>query len=219
MHFTDGELVFFNSITEERKLEGIRLSMPGIINKESYIIDTLKTLRKKNILTKQNKLSRDGVLYAFVFEEFKRSQRHLIINNLHLGLQDEGKRIVCIVKERRNVNQMLIEKPSIIMLKLIHDCTYLQLETPSEKPRIVHQMSKENIKNDIHKFGDNRLHVQIIENGCVNYNKTYCWLHEEGYVYDYLAETVTTISPVQMRRELASILSNRAYDREEANKT
>lgn len=206
MNFTDGELVFMNSITKARKLQGLKLSMPGIINKEIYIKNTMESLQKKKLLYDRNTLNKNGALYAFIFEKFKFAKKHIVINNYHLGLLANSDNVICIIKERNNSNNILIEKQCTVLMKIIHDCVYLQKSCTYFKDEPT-KMTREKFLSEIKKYGKNRLHVRCTKEESLIYDKFFYWNEEVGYEYDFTNEVVQKATSQRMRLEIVNLFT------------
>lgn len=198
MNFSDGELVFMNSISEGNLYE-IKFTTPGIINEDRYIDDTLRELKKKDILTHDNKLSSKGAVYTYIFECFKSSRKLLIINNLHIALIENSDNAICILKKDDNSAEMLIIKAYEILYKLIMDFKYLREETKEENIQQERIIDTEQWNNYIKTFKGEALNISYSEYQKKIYQKVFYSDNKNGYEFDLLTNKERTITPQDIR--------------------
>ena len=211
MNFTDGEMVFMNSITNEKKLYGLRFITPGIINENSYIKDTIQELKKKNIINKEEKLSEEGIICSYIFEEFKSSKNRLIINNIQIALMNESDCAICLIRNGNNSNEIIIVKRDTLLLKLITDCAYLRKKT---EDNLIQEKSIENQQwcEDIKKFEGDIISVEVIQEEKKKCEKVFYWNEKNGYEYDVRTKKERIATPQYIRiflmKELGIDLKN-----------
>jgi len=198
MNFTDGEMVFMNSITNGDKLYGLRFQTPGIINESNYINETLQELRKKDILCSDDKLSEEGIIYTYLFEKFKSAKSRLIINSMHVALIDKSDNAICIIRNDTSGNEMVLVKCYDILIKLIKDCSYLREKTEeyniAEKSIETSQWF-ENMKNNQFDI----INITVMNNEKTKCDRVFYYDKIKGYEYDKLTKIERIATPQYIR--------------------
>lgn len=205
MQFSDGEMVFMNSLTSDENSLNLKCGMPGILNEEIYIQKTLKKLVEKGILDNNNNLSEKGIVCVYILERFKASKKQIVINNMHISMLDNSGNAICIIQNSWTSCEMIMVKCSDIFLKILSDCSYLKRKTKNNIESIKKIEIKE-WKERIQGFTGNILCFNIIENDEKTHESIFYWNNDEGFEYDMLTQIERSISPQYMIRFLMSKL-------------
>jgi len=198
MNFTDGEMVFMNSITKGDQLYGLRFQTPGIINESNYIKETLEELRKKEILDSDDKLSEEGVIYASLLEKFKAAKNRLIINNMQVALIGKSDNAICIIRNNTSTNEMTLVKCYEILIKLIKDCPYLRKKTEEYNIEEKHIEASEWYE-DMKKHQYDFINITVISNEKKKCDRVFYYDKINGYEYDKLTKIERIATPQYIR--------------------
>ena len=99
MTYTNGEMIFFNSILDGEEIFGVKLKEPFSID-EKYIEDTIESLQKKGIIDEKRHLVKTAENPALFIEQYKKARKHIVLNNKRMALCGENYLVVIERKEK-----------------------------------------------------------------------------------------------------------------------
>lgn len=86
MQVTQMELIFLNSITPGNHIWGLPLKVPRTEKRKELYQETIAGLVRKRLLKAENQLSILGAATAKQVDDYKRAQKHVLLNRLHIAM-------------------------------------------------------------------------------------------------------------------------------------
>ena len=99
MKFSDSEMMFMISVSRGRKPLGIDIKIPEDSQREEYIKDAIYSLRNKNIVDENLKLTKEGADLLFFFETYRNSYRHVVLDQIYAAVLPRDRLITVMKKE------------------------------------------------------------------------------------------------------------------------
>ena len=98
MKFSDSEMMFMISVSRGRKPLGIDIKIPEDSQREEYIKDAIYSLRNKNIVDENLKLTKEGADLLFFFETYRNSYRHVVLDQIYAAVLPRD-RLITVMKK------------------------------------------------------------------------------------------------------------------------
>jgi len=213
MKFSAQEMIFLNSLSDGPAPFGISFSMPVEAEKEKFIADTIQSLKGKNIVDSDAKLSKLGVIPVKVLEIYKNAKEHIIFNHLFM-CRTADNQFICIVPVSGEYDMFSID-PSVVLLMALKQSSFMC--GAQEKDAIPFQPQKidyEEWQQSMTPFADNNIVVGKFQGEHPVLEKVYYWDDQIGFVYDFHIQERTQLFPREMRLQLMDILGI-SYETEE----
>ncbi|WOO37882.1 DUF5081 family protein [Anaerocolumna sp. AGMB13020] len=131
MLFKEEELICFNSVLDGKRIFGTNFSAPQEISKE-YIEKTLSQLAENKFLDENKKPTESFCLAVKVLEEYKKSQRYLIMNQMNIAFAKDKKNIICLGKTDKGY-EMTVLKKELFLYEYMRNIPFLAEEDSKER--------------------------------------------------------------------------------------
>lgn len=204
MKFSEQEMVFLNSLSDGPMPFGLSLSVPEG-EKEKYIADTIQSLKSKNIVDSDTKLSKLGIIPVKVLEIYKNAEEHILLNHLYMCRTSDNK-LICIAPNSQEYDMFTVD-PSVVLLMLLKQSSYMcRAQDKDAVPYAPQKVDYEKWQQSMASFADHSIVVGKFQKGRPVLEKNYYWDEQTGFTYDFHSEERTQLYPREMRLQLMDIL-------------
>ncbi|MDE7222306.1 MAG: DUF5081 family protein [Acetatifactor sp.] len=199
------ELIFLNSITPGNHIWGMPLRFKRTEDFNELYQKTIEGLVQKHLLESETKLSILGAAAAKLVDDYKRAERYVIFNRLHIALLSDYDGAV-IVQTEPGCYEILRQNRAAILLQILEQ--YEELCAAGKRLQISTILSPENFLKEISKASNNILLGKYDNNRSVEEGVLF-WDNHKIYYYDVKRERKHRMSAPQVRNLLADILELR----------
>jgi hypothetical protein len=131
MLFKEEELICFNSVLDGNRIFGTSFSAPQEVS-EDYIEITLAQLAEHKFLDDNMKPTESFCLAVKVLEEYKKSQRYLMMNKMNIAFSKDKKNIICLCKAD-NGYEMTVLKKELFLYEYMRNIPFMAEEDSKER--------------------------------------------------------------------------------------
>ena len=198
------ELIDINLTIGGRKIEGISFDVKG----EDYVERLMKAndnLTAKGLIIDDDDFSDKLMEIAGLLEHYKASEHKIFINNLRIGLVDEGYAVVLELLEEGDVKISFV--PKIVIVKTYIDGAEFLSGYQEEGLEYEKEPCTEDefLRELNQREWPNLLIIQSYINQRTNLCQTYYFDDEEAYCFDYMEKTLRQRGPENFRLDLLKI--------------
>lgn len=203
MRFTEHEMVFFNSITKGNTVLGIPLSFRPKDGHDKEVKRTVQGLIEKGVLKSETELTRQGALPARALECYKESNRHIIINYLHIALLEKKEAVVIIPLKNHEYEMLRLPRTALLYLLLEKYPVLREMAKPTEvRSELV---DIDTFLQELKEYDGNIMVGEFRDKG-MEKEQVYYWKGRRMYQYNLNNQLRKSVNPVQVRRELMTLL-------------
>lgn len=204
MKFTEQEMVFLNSLSDGPSPFGISLTVPSDEDKEHYLVSTIQSLKEKNIVDADSKLSKLGVIPVKVLEIYKNADEHILLNRLCMCRTSDNQ-LICILPDENGYDMFSVD-PSVILLMLLKQSSYLcKAQEKDVVPYLPQKMDYVKWQQSTAPFAGHSVVVGKFQKDVPILEKNYYWDEQNGFQYDFHTEEQTQLNPREMRLQFMDI--------------
>lgn len=203
MKFSDSEMMFMISVSRGRKPLGIDIKIPEESQREEYIKDAIYSLRNKNIVDENLKLTKEGADLLFFFETYRNSYRHVALDQIYAAVLPRD-RLITVMKKEDGYELNCISS-SVLLEALLGYSEFLKCED--------HQPGRGNWENTTVEELFQRIQnstggvwVKRFTGGKPDGEKFYGWDKQQGYVVNLERNRIRSLSPLWMRKQLCQLV-------------
>lgn len=202
MQITQMELIFLNSITPGDHIWGIPLRPEKTEDHEKLYRDTIAGLVQKRLLESETRLSILGAAAAKVIDDYKQSEKYIIINRLHIALLPGCEGAIIIQTEPGNY-EILRQNRVAILLQILRQ--YEEFRAAGERQDISAILPLRQFMEKLSRCSGNMLLGKFDNQRSVEEGVLY-WDKQNICYYDVKTERSRRMSAPQVRNFLAGIL-------------
>lgn len=230
MQVTQMELIFLNSITPGDHIWGIPLKAPKAEMRKELYQETIEGLVRKRLLKSENQLSILGATAAKQVDDYKRSQKYVLLNRLHIAMLPELGCVTIVPTEQGSTevahadtamhNQMgaarnmqergsyeiLRQNRAAILLKILR--SYEELCAGRKELDLDSLCSFDHFVEELNNYPCSMLLGKYDSNRSIEEGVLY-WDKQKIYYFDVKREKKRRMSAPQVRNFLADILELR----------
>lgn len=208
---SEQELLWMNQVTRGAAPFGVCLKYPA--NKDVGEVKTQLTesLKEKRILDGSGRLSSYGTTQLMLWEEYRRAERHLVVNGMFLAVLENGRMVA--VKKGGTGYYMTTTWGQEVLLALLKEIPFLRQGDEEQENVPSCRLSYEEWSKKMQEEGWEILFTGSFRNYEPEKEVAYCWKEGIGCQYDLNRGWERRIRPRQMRLRLMEFLEVR---REEA---
>lgn len=208
---SEQELLWMNQVTRGPAPFGVYLKYPANKGVEEMKAHLTESLKGKGILDKSGRLSRYGTTQLMLWEEYRRAERHLVVNGVLLAILENG-RMVAVRKDGTDY-YMTATWGHEVLLSLLKELPFLRQGEEEQEKVPSCRLSYEEWSKKMQEEGWEVLFTGSFRGYEPEKEVAYCWKDGSGCQYDLNREWERSILPRQMRLRLMELLEVR---REEA---
>ena len=209
MRLSEGEMLFINSVTKGRTPFGIICKYPEESKMEEYKKEVVLSLRKKGILDDEKKFTPKGIALLLLWEQYRNSERHMVLNHLMLSVSTK-RRVICVAKMSDGY-EVFSADSGFVMFALLKRHEFLRSQD-TKCPIVLEKLLYEEWTESLGAYGDGLLITGIYRKNEPEREEVYCWRGETGYKYDLSGQFQRKISARTVRMRLMSDLGRRRED-------
>jgi len=199
MIFTKGEMLCFNSVLDSQEIPGVALKAPLPSEYDKYIIEVLKSLRKKGLTEDDGKLSKLAALPIMTLEDYKKAKKRLYLNDLRISFNYD--KSITLIKKAGEDFELTRLPRECLLLEILKQCEYLKGAQDSdeirEEPETFEFSEWEQTITDVHT--ENIIAVKSTDGEKEQDVCIYYWVGSNGYEYDLEKKERTRRGPRDMR--------------------
>lgn len=186
---------------------GVKCPMPPKEEEKSYIEETISSLRKKNLLDDNQKLTKEGAEVFYLWEQYRNCKKHIRLNHVNAAVLP-GNTLITVIETEEGYEVGCIRR-DLFMLELLKHHDYLCMgEEKAERGKWQNIEEKEwkELLSEI----DGCILLYEYECGRMLSEKVYFWKGEQGYLFHKTRGRIRTLSPVIMKKQIYRILGEEA---------
>ncbi len=203
MKISQNELLFINSVTKGPEPFGVFLRYPGEEKYSGYKKEVIQTLQMKRILNDNQKFTNEGTALLLLWEEYRNSRKHLIINHMILAICASGR--VIVISKQEDDYELFSVDGAVIMAALLKKYEFLRREEKEENTDLK-KIPYEDWAKDMEQYGGNVVIIGAFLEREPRKEEVYYWSGNKGYRYEIASCYQSTMSPRRMRMCLLEYL-------------
>ncbi|WP_455717220.1 DUF5081 family protein [Anaerosporobacter sp.] len=199
MRISKEELLFINEVTKGPNPFGVFFKYPLESQMAEYKDRVIKSFQTKKLLDRDNKFTKEGIAILMLWEEYRKCEKHLIINKMKLAVYP-NRRVIGIA-DRENEYELIAVDSVVILTSLLKECNYM---TEKEK-EVSFRQEKITFEQWLEELEDYDGEVIVLGeyiNQKVKQEEAYYWKENKGFKYDMSKGSKREISPRSMRLQL-----------------
>lgn len=205
MKFSKQELICFNSILGGSPIVGINLKETNDKDVNTYVDETIRTLKEKNILDGNGRLTKIGILPIEILKKYKNAKKHISLNFTRVALLDDDRAV--IIKIEGDQYDVSICNKIELLEKLVSRSSYMQKETTSENKMKKEKLDFMDLLKDDELYKSEAINTKVYFDGSEIGNKIYYWNNDKGFLYDLNSEYREELTPRNMRIKFMNLLN------------
>ncbi len=196
MRVSQDELLFINSVTKGPEPFGVLLRYPGQEKISGFKKEVIQTLQMKQILNENQKFTKEGAALLLLWEEYRNSRKHLILNHIILAICPKG-RVIGITKQE-NGYEIFSVHGAVVMTALLKKYKFLRMETRGmncEQKKIPYA----DWAKEMERYGENVIITGVFHEREPETEEVFYWSGDKGCRYEIASCWQSTMSPRTMR--------------------
>lgn len=199
MRLTNNEIVFLISVTRGRAPLGITYHLPKPEEREAFLVETIRLLKEKGILDKEEKLTREGAALLWAFEQYRNSRTHVRLNHVIAAVLPGD--VLVTVTEVEGGYEAACMRSELLMTELLKQSEYLRRgEEKAERGRW-RDISEEEWKKQLEE-SEGAVYMAEYRSGSLLLEKIYYWKGEKGCLLQKEKGRIRELSPGLMRKQI-----------------
>lgn len=218
MRFSEHEMIFLNSITGaqdtpgkggafgEHAVFGIPLQFRTEGSRKEAVRQTIQSLIEKKVLVSETELSPEGFLPARTLEQYKNSERYVVINYIHAAIFGQRDADVIIPLGKREYEMFRI--PRILLLYQLMKQYPIFLGSKRNVSGTEKEVLLEDFLSSFSQYEGNIIVGEYARQE-IKREQVYFWKEGQIFVYDFQTRKQREISAWEMRQEFMEVLDIR----------
>lgn len=195
MLFSREELLFFTMITEGPMPFGIPLKFPREKNVEEVQKDIVEKLIQKELLDKENEFTESGIAVTLLWEEYRKCEKHLVINEKLLAVLP-NRRVILIARQEKNFEIQSFDAV-LVLAELLKECDFMR-ESTSDESYKPHILDIKEWHKKMQYYENRKILIGVFKNKKVE-ERAFYWEKNKGFMYDLDRQIEIQIQPRRMR--------------------
>lgn len=205
MRFSDKEMICFNSILGGGHIVGLDIKIPLLVEKDSYIQDTVNRLKEKRFVDQNGKINHYGAFPVKLLDFYKKATSYVFLNGIKIGLVDKDN--VVVLERTIEGTTITPMKKIVLMAGLISE--FPKLKESQEKMAIsdreliaIKQDEWLDTLDDLDEKSSEILAISKYDKEKYVCKKMYYWDKDNTYLYDIDRHRRKKVGSVDIRTDI-----------------
>lgn len=199
MKLSQNELLFLNSVTKGAAPFGILFQFPGAEHATAYQAEVLQSLKEKGILDETEKFTEKGTILLLLWECYRNSKKHLILNRMYLAEGPDSQLIG--IEKKEDGYELFLTDGGTVMAAVLTKYEFLRQGNTAGDYQL-EQVDYQEWGKEMAAYGEHVLMLGEYQEKEPQKEEVYYWEEMCGYRYDIRTGYRRQMSSRSMRIKL-----------------